>query len=673
MSRHAPFTTLRSGPGMSHAIVPASSVEQWSAESAFEMLCEAMSSDEATSRALTDLARESGCDSSEPEPVARWLAEQIGRGNLVPVALDEWPPRSGRPILRREDVDFDWDNLTPLSDLGKQEPTLRFGWIALELVDHAGVPFAGYDVTLLHCDGRRDRIVLDDLGRHHVRSVPLPGPTLVILPTRVTLPKSAKGKLGVEAFQRAVDDVRMPCHPKSGIVLSQIDRAYRLVLEPPAQQPTLSYPSSLFATESALPTHAVADLVTRAQEIADSAEDAAFSVFGHADMAGGEDANKSLADRRAQAVYGVLTGDWEAFRSALENEDIPPTGYQMLLRALGCNPTAIDGELGGQTWLALSAFRRGYNAHTWHDERRARAYADLPDDDVLDDSTKQALLDAFHAEYSGMVPASRFLGPLHMGCGEFNPLSDEHTVNRRVTLVIYGQDAPTAEEFPCIRGDAAACTIDGGGRFTCKFYRERIREAEIEHELTPFWDFEWFKTLSNKAHLSALTHLPDSNEVEFVVRLVDGGNQPLEDSGHGAPPEHGEAMAVLKGVIRGGVAYALWDHGLDYNPFDAEQWFRESDAARGPWPLVFTPPIFTIEACGWWGYGDGPGVRPPRIAGQLQGIFVVQTDNSQILRVPNYAALHQIASRTHIIGITVAGHSVSAAPPKDPKTGQRNA
>jgi hypothetical protein len=630
MTSFKPFTTLSNGRGVEHAIVPASNVQQWSVATAYDILVGVISGDAAAARELTDLARTRGCTELDPDSVARYLAEAISRGHLVPIALDDWPPR-GRPVLYRAETPPDWDNLTPLSDLRERDPTLRYGWVAIQLVDHTGVPFAGYELTLVHSDGRRDRVVLDDAGRHKARAVLLPGPTMVGFPKRVALPESARGKLALDGFKPSPDDVPVPREPKSPLFLKQLDREYRLVLEPPPKHPTLSYASSLFASESALPTHAIGDLGTRAQETADQNPDARFGIFGHTDSSDDADANKQLADRRAQAVFAILTGDWGLFLAAVEQDDLDLAAHQMMLRVLGCNPTAIDGESGDQTSLAVDAFRRAYNANTWHDEGRARAYGDLPDGDALDGPTKQALLDAYHAALSFKLEPARFIGPKHMGCGEFNPLTDEDRDNRRVTLAIYGDDAPSDADFPCKHGDAAACQIDNGGRFTCKFYRERLRDEDVEHELTPFWDFEWLKTLSGKAQLSALTHLPDSNEVEFTVRMARLSPD-ADDAGAGPPPSDGELVVTLPGLIRSGVAYALWDHGNDRDPFNVRDWFRTVDG-KGTELRDYAPYHFTIAASEQWGRSDAPGYRLRQISlSEPEGpVVALRTDGRLLL------------------------------------------
>ena len=505
----------------------------------------------------------------------------------------------------------------------KKEVVEALSWVSIELLDHRGLPFAGFELTLEHSDGRRDRVVLDAAGRHTALAVKPPGPTRVLFPARVELPAAARGGLAMDGFAKSPADIGVAREPTGSLALNTLDRHYRFIVDAPAHEPTISFPSTLFATESAFPTHAIADLVTRAQETTDRDPAARLGIFGHTDTRDDADANKQLADRRSQSAYAILTGDWPLFLAVMQDEQWTLENYQAMLRVLGCNPTAIDGELGAQTDLAVASFRRAYNKNNWHNEGRARAWGDLPEGDSLDDPTKQAIVDAYHAELSGKLDPARFLGPKFAGCGEFNPLTEDHADNRRITLAIYGGDAPSASEFPCQLGDAGACQVDKGGQFTCKFYRERIHDEKVEHELTAFWDFDWMKTLTGKAHLSALTHLPDSNDVAFVVGVVEGGGQPDDDAGTGtSAPSPGQVIAKLSGIIRAGVAYALWDHGPGYDPFDQRRWFAppSDDPASPLWLAPYLPPVFSICSGSHWGFSGGPGVALSRIHDDAQPI-----------------------------------------------------
>lgn len=431
-------------------------------------------------------------------------------------------------------------------------------------------------------------------------------------------------------------------------------------MDAPKAHPTVSLSASSFAVDSALPTAAIAQLVTIAHETCDRDPHARVGLFAHTDSLGSADQNKALADRRAKAAFAILTGDWPAFAEAVPADTLTQGDAQMILRLLGCNPTAIDGESGAQTELSISAFRIAYNRDTWHDEGRARAYGELPSGTSLDAATKAALLDAYHAELSGRLDPKRFVGPRFAGCGEFNPLAgaseaqaDRATDNRRITLAIYGGDTPRDLEFPCRTGDAGACAIDGRGSFTCKFYRERIAEQRVEDAFAPFWDFEWLKTESGKAHLSALTVLGDDDEVEIVVRR--GRLSELADeNGVGPPPDEGRVVARLPALIRSGVAYALWDHGT-IDPFRFDNWFE----ASGPRALLrdYAPFFFTVEAQRRWGRSGPPGyrlhemtfARPP----EADVALALRTDGTLLLLSPT--DVPQQGRSTHVAGFTGRG------------------
>ena len=341
---------------------------------------------------------------------------------------------------------------------------------------------------------------------------------------------------------------------------------------------------------------------------------------------------------------------------------------QAVLRALGCSPAAIDGERGQQTALAVRGFRRAYNRDAWHADVRPRAYADLPDGDALDEPTRKALLDAYHAEYSGRLDPARFLGPQHAGCGEFNPRGSKNADNRRVTLVVYGDDAPAPLDFPCRKNDAGACKIDGGAgskaHFTCKFYRDHVDETDVDHELTPFWDLVWLRTHTGKAHLSALTHLPDTNDATFVVSVAPGGGQPSDDSGmDGAPPDVGVVVAKLPGLIRRGVAYALWDAGSDYDPFDQRHWFRLPSETRAPaWLAPYMPPIFTIVSGTQWGISEGPGFDLPKVrfSQAPPGAVLALRASGRLVLVPGHQSL-PTAERARTTALFTAGREVLLA------------
>jgi len=395
--------------------------------------------------------------------------------------------------------------------------------------------------------------------------------------------------------------------------------------------------------------------VNLAREAASADPTVKLGLFGHADRQGGEAVNKAISDRRADIAFSLITGDFELFRSTALEENWSVDAWQSLLRAIGCNPGAIDGEPGTLTQDAVRAFRRNYNDGVFHrDSSRGPVFGALADGDAFDDATRDALMDAFHAFHAIDVPPSRFLGPGRAGCGEFNSRGQDHAENRRVSLTVYGQDAPDAAEFPCTRDDVAACDVDRADGMRCRFYRERIgKDEEIEDTLT-FWDFEWLATPTGKAHLSALTSLPDSNQAEVVVQMIPGGES-KDTEGPGGAPSFGRELARLPGLVRSGVIYALWEPPADYDPFSREQWFRAPGEREGePWQPGFQPPMFVVSAAGRWGLGAAPGHRADRIEFEEppEGGFVVFTNDGKLRLVKTAEALRTLGSR-HVNGIAV--------------------
>ncbi|MBC8070068.1 MAG: hypothetical protein IAG13_17145 [Deltaproteobacteria bacterium] len=543
---------------------------------------------------------ERGADADADE-LARLLARELASGALVAIATDDgltqgmWSPSEHD----------DWDDIPSLSELRPSETNHS---LTLEIVDYTGLPYAELEVFVRDASGEARRVVLDDRGRWSADDLIGPGAVAVDLPPRMQLPPRMLRAQPLQGFVGGSADVPVTRQPRRPLSL-RLDQAHRVVVQAPVAQPTTSFPSTLFASESSFPGPGIAHFIRYAQELTDRDLDARIGIFGHTDTTDDVQSNKLLAERRAQAAYALLTGEYEPFAAVAATEQWGLGVYQSMLRVLGCNPGAIDGEPGVQTSLAVNVFRRDYNRDAWHRGGRPRVFGTLPEGDELDAATLNAIVDAYHAEMSGRVKPARFAGPKHVGCGELNPIGDSHADNRRVTLAIYGADAPDAADYPCSAGDAAACQVDEGGVFRCRFYRERIREQSVTHELFPFWDFEWLRTHSGKAHLSVLTHLADTNDARFVVRRARP-EADAQDSGDGPAPTDGREIAVVPGLIRNGVAYALWELGV-VDPFAVSKWF--DDAASGSLLREYAPYFFTVAAHDAWGRGAPPSYALERV------------------------------------------------------------
>ena len=583
-------------------------------------------------------------DLYDDEAVAAWFGERIERRQLVPLALPRGP--IGMPLFDRDAIVDPWANAVPLSSLS-EEPVEELGWVSIEVLDYRGVAFSGLELTLIHCDGQRDRIVLDGLGRFTAKRIAVPGPTMVRWPASLETSEEQRKKPSIEGFSPSPGDISVRRAP-AGVpsALPAVNTHYRVVVAAPPKQRTLSFLGAVFGFGSACPTAGVADLVTIAAESAAAAPEAMLGVFGHTDEVGSEAANKLLSDRRADIAYSLVCGDFELFCAVAAEEGWGVVELQSLLRSIGCNPGAIDGDAGALTAAAVREFRRNYNAGFFHRSRpRSPLYAPLADADSMDEDFRHALLDAFHAQYASALPKSRFLGPARSGCGEFNR-SHAPQHDRRVSLVVYGDDAPANTAFPCVRGDATACAVQGPGPVRCEFYREHIgAEEDIEGSIT-YWDFEWLPTPSGNVHLSALTSLPDTNEAVVSVQLVPGGEQQT-DEGSGEIPPRGREIAKVPGLIRRGVIYGLWSPPPGYDPFRARDWFRMVDEAEGdPWQPRFRPPVFAVHANGRWGFGAAPGHRADRLAFAEEPSWPIAAllNDGRIVLVPDQAAMDSLGT-----------------------------
>ncbi len=299
-----------------------------------------------------------------------WRAIEVGHDHV----------HHGRPTPQNEPT----VPTTPLSSLREREPTVEYGWVSIELLDHQGVPFADFELTLVHGDGRRDRVVLDAAGRHTARAVALPGPTRVELPAQIELPAAARGKLAMDGFARAPGDVAVPRRTSGPLVLPTLDRHYRMVVAAAVAQPRIVVFDTgglCFGTdrETFVPTRIDAllggpnyhfltgiDAMRHVVEHARAHPEQRACVIGHTDTVGGGASNVELSRRRAQTVHLFLAGDRDGWAArAVENQTVADwqafLQWAHLVMGMNCDPGEIDDDLGPATQGALHRFRATYN------------------------------------------------------------------------------------------------------------------------------------------------------------------------------------------------------------------------------------------------------------------------------------------------------------------------
>lgn len=509
------------------------------------------------------------------------------------------------------DTSIDDDGPCPACGLAKEQWTLHFdvtrtfkvatkasGTAQLKLVLQApgGDYVADAPFRATFADGTVVEGALDANGYAKV-TAPVSGECRVEFPGRRVKTKSDGRLLG--------STTTLTTGPKHALVLAKSSRG-------------VAVPAAVFAFDSSFPGPGIFIHLHEVAKLADELAQARLLVFGHADASGGEEYNKKLSDRRARAVLALLTNDLALFDAVAAEEAWGLGQDQAMLRGVGCNPGVIDGVDGPDTQAAVRAFQEEYNDGVFHRAPGAtRAHADLTVDGLMGPKTRAALRDAYVWVAPGNLKAERFLGPRFAGCGEFNLVAEGASADNRRVIVGFFEGAPPAT-VPCKAGDVAACPVDAERPTRCPFYREHVDEER--RPTRSFFDFQWLR-IGGKAHLSALTSVPDGTPAKLTVYRWKGKlPEPPPDSSRGDPrPEGHEVLATLDATIKGGVAWATWAYPEEQDPFDLWRWFEDLDldASEDAEAVLardaMSPPLFALEAGGAWGYSRPPGRRLSRV------------------------------------------------------------
>lgn len=546
---------------------------------------------------LRELGLQTGKRSAEA--LAEALAAALLDGNLVLVAQDRTPRTLDSP------------RVTPLRDLGPVAPVESVDhWIELQLEHETGGVYAHATVVVELANGKLEDLVLDDKGRGRIEgvdsSVQVRVHELELSDDEYRRPSTPGAKL---------DDAAVALRPgRDAEVSLRADRNHLVVVQRPVQRPTLAFDGACFGFDSAFPSPGVASMIGYVFEHAAMYSNARYCLFGHTDPSGDDAYNKLLSERRAKVMHALLTGDLDEFESVAADEDWGPADYQAMLRGVGNNPGAIDGEIGPLTKAAIGAFRVEYGKGIHHStSTRDPAHGPLPDGDALDEPTKLALRDAYHANMMANVDPARFVGPQCAGCSEFNPQDPEAAQQRRVTLAVFDEPSLVPPRFPCTEGDEAACMLDQRDAVRCRFYRENFIDPGPQPAPGTFWDGHWLRTPTGKAHLSALTVLPDCDDLEVEVQAcTEREVEELDEDSGDSPPTYGVSLGKLTGLVRKGVAYGLWTPPEGYDPFDVRDWFSVPGHERETFARMATP-VFLMRRGARWIAGVDPGHQPDRV------------------------------------------------------------
>jgi peptidoglycan hydrolase-like protein with peptidoglycan-binding domain len=354
-----------------------------------------------------------------------------------------------------------------------------------------------------------------------------------------------------------------------------LEPSNRIVIERPAVIPAVAASHGGFADKQSFPLPAFLSLFVFPHSgnleglfEGKRPRSGVYQVFAHTRSTGNEQADKDLTDRRARVTTAFLTGDVDTVIEIAREEAWELDRQQVMLRALRCDPGPIDGQLGPLTRHAIEVFQRDYVKGLFHTEfDREPRHPTLAPSGELDDDTILALIEAYTVAHSPLLDRDQ-LHPTHpeAGCAAFNPLADgsHGRADNRVSLVVHDALPPHHDAAPCRTGDPAACPAVDSAPHRCAWHRAHVRDAlaaEVEHH---HFRLAWLPLPKGKILLSALTTVPDADEVEFEVfaarEPVDG--EILSDPTILIEPL-GEILTT-KPVL--GVAFVIWDPPAEFAP-----------------------------------------------------------------------------------------------------------
>ena len=202
-----------------------------------------------------------------------------------------------------------------------------------------------------------------------------------------------------------------------------------------------------------------------------------LAVFGHADAEGEELPSKRLSERRAKAVHAYLAKDPKPWEDLYGEEKWGLATVQELLKHLGHDPGAIDGQDGPKTQAAVKEFQ---------------AKKGLSATGNVDAKTREALFLAYFESAgtpgNGEKDFDAIDGKAFTGCGEFNPIGNAkgaNEANRRVAVLLLKVSKNFPIHYPCKQGDTFPCRKQAGLKgerrtpgFSCRFYDKLVEEKK---------------------------------------------------------------------------------------------------------------------------------------------------------------------------------------------------
>lgn len=367
----------------------------------------------------------------------------------------------------------------------------------------------------------------------------------------------------------------------------QVGQHNRVVLVRPDRVPPVPASYGGFPSDSSFPGPAVLSLMRRVH--ADHLGQHIYQVFAHADGSGSDSENKTLTDRRANAAAALLVGDVDALVATWQDEAWDDTTFQVMLRALGCDPGSIDGVLGEVTTAAVESFQQRYNVRDYIEASSLDAqprFESLEVDADLGPVTKEALVESYALAFSPAV-APDSLHPTRPanGCAGFNHAVEDPTseLNRRVSLLVHPAAPEHLDSTPCTPGDPQRCPVVDDSSLGCMWYREHVRETDPANAQHEHFSPSWLQLPNGRFMLSVLTTVPEDEAVTFEVWR---SAEPVDDTSHASPSFFDEPLSesITINPVRG-VAQIVWEPPDAFAPSEAGR--VETTEGEAGWVPVF--------------------------------------------------------------------------------------
>jgi outer membrane protein OmpA-like peptidoglycan-associated protein len=204
--------------------------------------------------------------------------------------------------------------------------------------------------------------------------------------------------------------------------------------------------------------------------------DGKLAIFGHVDGVVKEDQQKGLSERRSKSVFAFLMKDASVWSELDKAEKWSLVLIQDLLKHLGHDAGASDGQDGPKMQAAVKAFQTKQG---------------LIVDGRAGENTRKALYQAFMEACNDLSLKVKDFDDINghptAGCSGFNQVEKTNEAcesNRRVAVLLLKSNKNFPIRYPCAKGDSGVCKsqLEKKGErrtasFGCQFYDELVKES----------------------------------------------------------------------------------------------------------------------------------------------------------------------------------------------------